>query len=102
MRPKFFPTVLKVPADDDLRAALTRAAEAERTTVAEVARRALRAALAERPPATPHGLRDRPRDRRAPHDPVRLGRPSLGPSRTGRVVVRPSCDAAQTSPSPDP
>jgi len=50
-RAKLFPTVLKVPADDDLRAALAQAAADERTTVAEVARRALRQALSQRPAA---------------------------------------------------
>ena len=52
-RAKLFQTVLKVPADDDLRAALAQAAADERTTVAEVARRALRQALSQRPAATP-------------------------------------------------
>jgi len=51
-RAKLFPIVLKAPADDDLRAALAQAAADERTTVAEVARRALRQALSQRPAAT--------------------------------------------------
>ena len=48
MRPKLFSSVIKVSADADLRAALAREAERERTTVSEVARRALRQVLADR------------------------------------------------------
>ncbi len=48
MRAKIFSSVVKVSADDDLRAALAREAERERTAVSEVARRALPQALDDR------------------------------------------------------
>jgi len=51
MRAKIYSSIIKVSADDELRAALAQAASDQRTSAAEVARRILRQGLSQRPSA---------------------------------------------------
>jgi hypothetical protein len=53
MRTVIFPKVIKVRTDADLRGVLAKVAEAERTTVSEIVRRELRAALVGRSRPSP-------------------------------------------------
>ena len=65
MRTTISRNVIKVRTDADLRAVLTRTAEAERTTVSEIVRRELRSALAGRSSSPPND------DDPGPFDPSR-------------------------------